>query len=109
MATKKLPKKVIREVSQYINILKEDKLSIDEIYVFGSFAKGKQRRGSDIDVCVVSPKFRNFFKSNQYLWGKLPEDPYLLIEPVGFTPQDFEVVSSPLVYEIKKHGIKVEV
>ncbi|MBI4330127.1 MAG: nucleotidyltransferase domain-containing protein [Chloroflexi bacterium] len=31
----------------------------DRIVVFGSFARGRQRRDSDIDVLVVSRDFRN--------------------------------------------------
>lgn len=103
MVKKKLPKKVIREVEDFMNILKSEKIPIKKVLVFGSYAKGKQGKWSDIDVCIVSPKFKDAWKSTQYLWEKLPDEPNSKIEPVGFSPKDFKEDPSPLIHEIKKH------
>ena len=108
MVTKKLPEKVTKKVRKYIKTLKNDNLPVADVYVFGSFAKGTQHKWSDIDVCVVSPAFKNAWSSSKYLWQKRSDDAYLTIEPVGFTPEDFKVEASSLIHEIKKHGIKVE-
>lgn len=108
MAQKKLPEKVTKKVVRYIRTLEKDNVPIVSVYVFGSFAKGTQHKWSDIDVCVVSTNFEDAWDSARYLWGKRSDDIYLTIEPVGFTPQDFEEESFPLVHEIKKHGIKIK-
>lgn len=106
---KKLPKKVTDKVKKFIKIIEADKTPVNEVYVFGSYAKGKQHKWSDIDVCVISPKFKNSYDALLYLWRKRPDDLYLTIEPVGYSPKNFASDPSPFVYEIKKHGIQIEV
>lgn len=108
MVKKRVPKTVEKKIKEYINILRQDKLPISRVVLFGSYAKGKQRRWSDIDLCVVSPKFKNPFLAMQYLWLKRPSDTGLTIEPIGFTPQDFRDNTS-LTWEIKKTGIEIKV
>lgn len=103
----KLPDNVIAEVNEYRNILKADKLPVSAMYVFGSFAKGTPRKGSDIDVCVVSPKFKDAWDALTYLRRKIPFGLGWSIEPVGFSPEDFEDKYSTLIHEIKKHGVRV--
>ena len=107
MAHKKLPKKVLAEIRQYKKILKADKLPITGVYVFGSYAKGVQRIWSDIDVCVVSPKFKDAWRALTYLTKKVPYGFGWSIEPVGFSPKDFKNKYSSLIQEIKKYGVRV--
>ena len=100
-----LPKKIKEEIKNYINILKADKLPIQQVIVFGSQAKKTARRNSDIDVCIISPKFKDNFKAQHYLLMKSYEVDGL-IEPHPFHPKNF-VNEDPLVWEIKKTGIRV--
>lgn len=107
MAKKKtLPKKIKRAIQEYLEILKKDGLPIRKVFVFGSWAKGKAHKWSDIDLCIISPKFKNFDQALDYLWSKriIKEDTH--IQPVGYPPKDF-VDESPLVWEIKKTGIEI--
>lgn len=102
---KKLTKKIENDVKNYISILKKDKIPIKKVIVFGSQAKNTARPDSDIDVCVISPKFKDKFKALHYLLMKT----YTLdslIEPHPFHPKDF-VDQDPLVWEIKKTGVRV--
>lgn len=101
-----LPTKVKKDVKDYIEILKEDKLPIDKVIVFGSQVKKMSRPESDIDVCVISPKFKDKFKALHYLLMKSYELK-ALIEPHPYHPKDF-VNEDPLVWEIKKTGIAVK-
>ncbi len=107
MAKRKLPKKVISEVRKYKNILKADKLPIAGVYVFGSYAKGTPHKWSDIDVAVVSPRFKDWWQAMSYLHSKLPLGLGWSIEPHGFHPKDFNNKYSTLISEIKTHGVKV--
>jgi predicted nucleotidyltransferase len=77
------------------------------IYLFGSFAKGKARRWSDIDVAVVSDKLKRNVDKNRFLLWKLRMNISNKIEPHGFTPEDFKENENPMVYEIKKTGIRI--
>ena len=108
MAKKKISPKVEKEIKEYINILKEDNLPVQKVILFGSYAKGKQNKWSDVDVCIVSPKFKDAFSALQYLWLKREKDYGLTIEPIGFNPKDF-AESDSLIDEIKRTGIEIKV
>ena len=101
-----LPKKVKRDVKEYIAILKKDKLPIKKVIVFGSQAKRTTRPGSDIDVCIISPKFKDNFKALHYLLMKSYQVK-ASIEPHPYHPKDF-VDEDPLVWEIKRTGIPIK-
>lgn len=106
MVKKKLPGAVKKEVLTFARILRKNRIPIDRLYVFGSYAKGTQHQWSDIDVCVISSAFTDSIEAMQYLWQKRPRDSGLTIEPIGFSSRDFKK-SSSLIMEIKKTGIRV--
>jgi len=90
---------------EYINILKQDKLSLKEVIVFGSRAKRRTDKWSDIDLCIISPKFKDPFKAMHYLLLKSYQVD-AIIEPHPYHPKDFRN-EDPLVWEIKKTGIRI--
>ena len=102
----KLSSKIKTEVLNYIRTLKQDKIPLKRVIVFGSYAKGVQHRWSDIDVCLVSPKFQDKIKAFVYLFKKA-NDSQSKIEPHPFHPNDF-VNEDPLVWEIKQNGIEIK-
>lgn len=95
----------MREVSAYVDALRADQLPIDQVFLFGSYAHGTQHRWSDVDLCIVSSKFRTPWEALQYLWKKVP-DTSLTIEPVGFGTRDFQE-GSTLINEIKRTGVRI--
>ena len=107
MVKKKLSQKVISEVVEYKKLLQADSLPIVDVYVFGSHAKGNAKKDSDIDVAVVSPNFKSPWSALSYLYDKLPYGIGWTIEPVGFSPADFNSKYSSLINEIKMYGVKV--
>ena len=48
---------VKEKLIQYYIELRRNRVQVDMIILFGSFAKGKPRKDSDIDVAVVSRNF----------------------------------------------------
>ncbi|MEA1937074.1 MAG: nucleotidyltransferase domain-containing protein [Patescibacteria group bacterium] len=109
MAKKKVPIKVKKEIDKYIEALKKNKLPLKKVILFGSYAKGTQHQWSDIDLCIVSPKFKNTFDATQYLWSKRKiSDVKYAIEPIGFSPRDFKDNTS-ITFEIKKTGIEIPI
>ena len=98
---------VIGHVQAYVRFLQEEALPMERVFLFGSHAKGKARRWSDIDVCVLSRRFRDRCHAIDYLWARRrDEDVECGIEPVGFNPKDF-VDEDPLAWEIKRTGIEI--
>ncbi len=108
MAKRKLSMKEVRHHAQsYVELLQNEALRIERVFLFGSYVKGKAHPWSDIDVCVISPKFRDRCHAIDYLWHRLrDEDIDHGIEPVGFNPKDF-VDEDPLAWEIKRTGIEI--
>lgn len=94
-----------RYAHEYLDYLEtEYKLPIKSAYLFGSFATGKTREWSDIDVCIVSPKFKRV-DPLVYLWTKRRStDIRRGIEPIGIHPDDF-VEENPIAYQVKKFGV----
>ena len=110
MVKKRIPQKVKTEILKYINELKKDNLPISKVILFGSYAKGTEHKWSDIDLCIVSPKFKNSFNALQYLWRKrIIHNIQYTIEPIGFTPKDMNNKYSSLIYEIKTNGLEIKV
>jgi len=84
----------------------EEKLPVDKVIIFGSQTKGKAHKWSDIDVCIISPKFKDFMKTMAFLFQKRKDNEVMAgLEPVGFSKKDFEEGSS-LIQEIKKPELK---
>ena len=96
--------KIIRS---YVKKLRAENYPVSAAYLFGSYAKGKAHKWSDIDTAIISPRFKNRFnKIYMKLWD-FREEVDNRIEPHGFTEEDFKNLADPLVYEIRKTGIKV--
>jgi len=97
-------KKIVKE---YASKLKAEKYPFSAVYLFGSHAKNKNTKWSDIDVAVVSDKLKRDWWKNEMLLSHISLDVDSRIEPHGFTVKGFEDDSDPLVYEIKKTGVRV--
>lgn len=108
MAKKRISKEIIKVVRGYAKRLsEEDKIPIDRVIIFGSYAKGNSHKWSDVDVCIISPKFKDFLEDLQFLLIKRRDEEVKFgLEPVGFSNKDFKEGNS-LIKEIKKTGIEI--
>lgn len=106
MARRKIPKQLDTVIRQYLARLDAEKLPITNVYLFGSYAKGTEHEWSDVDLCVISPRFKNPLLAIQYLIVRRLSDMNYPIEPVGMTLEDFND-GGALAAEIKKTGIKI--
>jgi predicted nucleotidyltransferase len=106
MALRNIDPKVVRRFAkEYVDYLQNEYgLPVEQAYLFGSFAKHTQRDWSDIDVCVVSPKFKRT-DPLAYLWTRRRDiDIERGIEPYGIDPDDF-VEMNPIAHEVKTYGV----
>lgn len=94
-------------VKKYAKKLKEENYPFSAIYLFGSCAKGKAHKWSDIDVAVVSNKLKRSRDENRFLLWDMRLDVDTRIEPHGFTVKDFQDQCDPMAHEIKKTGIRI--
>jgi predicted nucleotidyltransferase len=92
---------------KYSEKLKAKNFPFLTVYLFGSYARNKAHKWSDIDIAVITEKLKkNRDKSMIELW-RAREGVDNRIEPHGFTPEDFKINEDPMVYEIKKTGIRI--
>ncbi len=97
-----------RKLRQFKEEMSKD-FSVSNMYFFGSHARGKPHKYSDIDLLIVSPKFRklNFFKRGAKMY-----DYWNLNYPVDFlcyTPEEFKRLSKrvTILREAVEEGIKI--
>lgn len=90
-------KEYIQEISKYYKV--------QEVYLFGSYAKGTNNEDSDIDVAIIINSNENTFDLLVELM-MYTENIDLRIEPHPIKVKDFEE-GNPFVQEILETGLKV--
>jgi len=100
--------RIKRIIKEYIDNLKS-KIKINKVILFGSAAKYKLDKNSDLDIIVLSNDFKkiNFLKRLEFLSHarngnarKIPMD------IIGYTPDEFNKLSkeSLVLKEAKENG-----
>ncbi|MBU2554185.1 MAG: nucleotidyltransferase domain-containing protein [Bacteroidetes bacterium] len=84
----------------------DDRYTILQAYLFGSYAKGTNHEDSDIDIAVVVKNVSDIIDT-QIEMMKLRRRIDLRIEPHPFIVSDFNQ-NDPLVNEILKYGIRLK-
>jgi len=97
-------KKIIK---RYITELKRLGVEVSQVILFGSYAKGRPKEHSDIDLAVVSPTFCKLdIFERQLILSKAHHKFGEPIEPVGLTPEQFRE-NKGFIREIINTGIIV--
>jgi predicted nucleotidyltransferase len=102
----KVPDKIKVIVERYISLLKENNISIENAYLFGSYAKGRNNEWSDIDIAIVSNSFEGSRIKDKDKIRKLTLSISSSLEILPFNPRDFSF-ENPLAKEIIETGIKL--
>ncbi len=84
-----LPEKVREALREFLAKV-EKALGEVEVYLFGSYARGDWLSDSDLDLVVVSEKFRGLSVGERYALVRemLPKD--ISVEILAYTPEEFE-------------------
>lgn len=100
---------IINIVKNYKAIVQKDfPIEIKQFYLFGSYAKGTQRKDSDIDVALIVDHLEedyDFFKMEPLLWLLKTKVDYR-IEPHLIARDTDE---SEILQEIERTGIEIAV
>lgn len=92
---------------KFVILLKNDGVVVDSAFLFGSYAKGTQHRYSDIDVCIVSPKFGKDYLDEMVDLRMKALKIDIRIEPVPLNPVDLADPYSSLSTEIRNTGLAI--
>jgi predicted nucleotidyltransferase len=89
--TKSEVKRVARKLALQ---LEEKNIKVKQIILFGSYAAGKAKTYSDIDLAVISPSFegKGILKRQELLGEAIYplEEP---IEAIGYTPREYRHIN----------------
>ena len=102
-------KKDLRKELRNFKLRLSKRLPIDKIILFGSSSKGKTHKYSDVDLIIVSPKFKGIeFRYRQlgfYKYWK-SDQPF---DFLCYTPEEFDKISKQItiVKEAAKEGIEI--
>lgn len=98
-----------KKVLKFRELLEKEGIFVSKVIVFGSYAKNKAGKESDIDVCIVSPEFgRDSVEELQYLL-KQRRNIDSRIEPFPVSSREYENSLSPIISEIRKFGKEIKV
>ena len=93
---------VLGILSRFRKVLESKGTKVEKLILFGSYASGTYKEGSDIDVVVISKNF-----SGKDYWERidiLSDAIYEVFEPieaVAMTPEEWEKKDSPVVDYVK--------
>ena len=102
-------REAVKSIRKFIKALEQEGIAVDRVILYGSYARGKTRPDSDIDVAVISKNFgKDRIEEGMTLFriaGKI--DPRL--EPIPISPESYQNDTwVPLIYEIKEKGVEFE-
>lgn len=101
-------KKIIKELKEYKKKIAK-KIKIDKMILFGSRAKGRYRKDSDVDLIVVSPNFRKkrFVKRPFILYKEWDLD--YPTDILCYTPKEFAKMNKKIniVSQALKEGVVI--
>ena len=95
----RLPKKIEEVLKQHKKDLAE-RYKVKEIGLFGSYVRGEQRRGSDVDILVEFeevPDLLKFIELERYL-ERLLKKKVDLVEKTALRPQLKDIILNEVVY-----------
>ncbi len=97
-----------KEIKAYQQALKNAKIPVEQLIIFGSRVTGHTHAGSDIDVAVVSPKFGRDYHQELVMLLAIRGRESLMIEPHPIHPDDLDNEWDTFINEIKTKGIPVD-
>jgi len=95
----------IKIAQSFVNDCKFNGLSFNTVLLFGSTVKGITHDGSDIDLIIVSDKFKDNVFEDLKLYAKI-NIKYLIIETHPMSTKAFNE-NNPFVEQVKNESIRI--
>jgi predicted nucleotidyltransferase len=101
-------KKLLAELKRGLKKLYGERLT--RLYLYGSYARGDQREGSDLDVLVVLNDFERApieLDRTDDLIGKLSLEYLITVSPIFMREKDWLNADKPLLRNVRVEGVPV--
>ena len=96
-------------IKKFVKKLKQEGISVDRAILYGSYAVGKERLHSDIDVAIVSKDFGKDRVDEGIKLFRIAGKVDTRLEPVPISVEAYEQETwVPLIYEIKVKGLELK-
>ena len=106
MASEKDKQLIYQKIRDYVQTLKQSKVPVWRLYLYGSYAKNTHHAESDIDLAVFWDRDDIDGFDEDVLLRKLCWDIDLRIEPHSFARSDFDE-TDPYIREIIETGERI--
>lgn len=106
---KTIPREIVIEKLKEAVADISQRLPLDAVYLYGSYANGQPKVYSDVDVVVVSPAFGTNIVRETAMLMELFEDTGLMVEPRAYSRDEFKQAEagSFLYEEVIKKGLQI--
>lgn len=102
-----MDKNIDNAIAKYLELIKNKYSDIEQVYLFGSYAKGKSTDESDIDIALIFKNLDDSLRFDiQVQLMLLAAEVDSRIEPHPISLEDFNS-GNPFVVEIKKSGVEI--
>lgn len=103
MATGKDKQLIYSEIKSYLSLLHDKDIPVLQVYLFGSYTKGKADEWSDIDLAIVTERFIGDSFDFKFMLTKLARNIDPDIEPHPYLASEFNN-THPVAAEILRNG-----
>lgn len=100
-------KEIQKIAKDYKEALIKNNIPVNAIFLFGSYAHGKQRKGSDIDFCVISKSFGKDDFGEMVRINQIAKRVAVEIEAFPVSEKEYRSLSNPFIAEAVKTGFKI--
>ncbi|OPY05729.1 MAG: Nucleotidyltransferase domain protein [Syntrophaceae bacterium PtaB.Bin038] len=97
---------LMKTVREFVRKVSDSGIRVEAAYLFGSHARKKAHKWSDIDVAIISPDFSADRLEERIRLTRLSTDVDSRIEPVPFRPDNF-TDEDPLAWTIRREGQRI--
>ena len=99
-------RKLMKKFREELVRIYGDKLKA--VYLYGSYARGDYRQGSDVDVMILLSNYRNYWNELKRI-SQVASDVSLeydvTVSCIFVKQKQWENAEKPLIYNIRKEGV----
>ena len=98
---------IMIQMKDFVRLIDSCGITLRKAILFGSYARNKQTKYSDIDVALVADEFCNVPAEDVKLFMKAMLK-YYMVQPQTFNTKDFSPDDNPFIEEIIRTGKEIK-